>query len=333
MARRFVMAIKNAVEHQRQTDLRKYKALVKKHQRDFVETGTALGMIRVQGLHKEAGYASFEEFVESEFDMPKTTAYRLIDAARVVTILSQVGTIQSKITNQSQALQLVPLGRDKAAMVAVIEGAEARGSKITAASLEAVRTELYPHVKVIDGEIVGDRLALEGADDPIDEDDQTAAEAASRLADGGTDTTSAVPPAAGPGPTEPSGEADRPGPAVNPTDITEDDAVSDDVQEQPPVPGSGVSRDARPADPEELTSPLSGEADPEQGGTGVTRPAPDPSDPAALLEWFAERWEQVDADVSGPLLTDDDVLLLEASLNRIAFTFELLIKWRERAQP
>jgi hypothetical protein len=119
------------------------------------------------------------------------------------------------------------------------------------------------------------------------------------------------------------------------TGITEDDAdaVSDDVQEQPPVPGSGVSRDARPADPEEVTSPLSGEADPEQGGTGVTRPAPDPSDPAALIQYFADLWGYVDFEAAGPLLTSADMQMLDQSLISIANGVEALVKWRERAQP
>jgi hypothetical protein len=169
--------------------------------------------------------------------------------------------------------------------------------------------------------------------EPQVSDGQTAAEAASRPADGGTDTTSAVPPAAGPGATQPTGEADRPGPAVNPTGITEDDVrpASDPVL--PPASPQGVDEAAAPAEPEELTSPLSGEADPVPDETGVTRPAPDPSDPAALIQYFADLWGDVDFEAAGPLLTRHDMQILNQSLISIANGVEALVKWRERAQP
>ena len=178
-----------------------------------------------------------------------------------------------------------------------------------------------------------EKSALPAADSQVKtngpSDSPTTAAAASPTADGGTTLTE--PPAAGPGAST-AGEADRPGPAVTPTDITEDDVRPASGVVLPPASEPGVDEAGRPAEPEEPPA-FSGEADPVQDGPGVPRPAPDPSDPAALLDWFAEQWEQVDADVSGPLLTDEDVILLEDSLNRIVFTFELLIKWRDRAQP
>lgn len=349
----------------RQQRLDAYREVIVRRQRDFVETGTALGLIAKENLFKEAGFASFEAMVVGEFDMSTSTAYRLVDAARVVTILSQVGTVEAKIRNQTQALALAPLGKDREAMVLVITAAESRG-RVTADLLTDVRVELYPHTKVIDGEVIparpplvaGMRAAIEGVADnqkaspgtagPVDgaegtagirgpavpsDSPTTAAEAASRLADGGEDPT-VLPPAAGPGPTEPPGEADRPGPVVNPENLIEDDAdpVSDDVPQPPPAP-AGVSGDVRPAEPEELPSPPSGEADPVPDETGVTRPAPDPSDPAALLVWFADRWSCVDFEAAGPLLTSTEMQLLDQSLLSIANGVEALVKWRERAQP
>jgi hypothetical protein len=156
----------------RQQRLDAYREVIVRRQRDFVETGTALGLIAKEGLYVEAGFASFEAMVTDEFDMSRPTAYRLIDAARVVTILSQVGTVEKKIRNQSQALALAPLGKDREAMVLTIAAAEARG-RITADLLADVRVELYPHTKVIDGEVVdgrsplvaGMRAAIEGVAD------------------------------------------------------------------------------------------------------------------------------------------------------------------------
>ncbi|WP_433078981.1 hypothetical protein ACQP1P_38865 [Dactylosporangium sp. CA-052675] len=124
-----------------------------------------------------------------------------------------------------------------------------------------------------------------------------------------------------------------PEPAVTPTDITEDDARpnTDDVP-PPPASDQGVDEAGGQAhDPEVLLT--SGEADPVQDGTGATRPAPDPSDPAALLDWFAGVLEQVEPDVSGPLLTSEDMALIGASLDRVVFIVELLQKWFDRTQP
>lgn len=143
----------------RQQRLDSYREVIVRRQRDFVETGTALGLIAKDGLFKEAGFASFEAMITGEFDMSTSTAYRLVDAARVVTILSQVGTVESKIKNQTQALALAPLGKDREAMVLTIAAAEARG-RLTAEVLADVRVELYPHTRVIDGEVVPEKPAL-----------------------------------------------------------------------------------------------------------------------------------------------------------------------------
>jgi len=71
----------------------------------------------------------------------------------------------------------------------------------------------------------------------------------------------------------------------------------------------------------------------EQAPEGVPAPAPPHlGDPAALVAWFAELFEQVDVDVSGPLLTSDDFQLIDKSLGRIAGVVQLLVEWHKRAQ-
>jgi len=147
----------------RRQQLDDYKGVVDRRQRDFVEIGTALGLIRKEGLFEEDGYRSFEEFVEREFDMTRSYAYRLVDAARVISILSPMATLEepgSKIKNEAQARQLVPLGKDRAAMLAVLAAAEKRGERLTAAALADARDELYPDKKIIDGDIVRPKPAV-----------------------------------------------------------------------------------------------------------------------------------------------------------------------------
>jgi hypothetical protein len=364
------VSIKNAVAIKRRDDYRRYKSIVTKRQRDFVETGTALGMIKRDELHKEGGYPSFEAFVETEFDMPRTTAYRFIDAARVVTILSQVGTIQEKIVNQSQALQLAPLGHDREAMTAVVTEAERRG-RITAAALDQVRTELYPHVRVIEGEVVRppigapERPAIAGAD-PLDSFPeaqqavekklhQQAAAGVTPPADGDRPTADIEgTPAAGTEATSHQGEADRSVPAVTPTEDHRD-AIPGETDDA--GPSSGTTDSATERRPSSL--PLPADEVEEQAPAGVTAPAPPipeqleerteeqdddldgddlpplphAGDPAALIAWFADRFDQVDPDVTGPLLPSDDLALIAASLDRIVFVVDRLTDWHERARP
>lgn len=126
------------------------------------------------------------------------------------------------------------------------------------------------------------------------------------------------------------------GPAVNPNDITDEEPAAPNRSDSSTPPQEGVPAGGDETGPE--AHPAGSDSgpvleQPEQDGTGVDRPAPAPSDPAALLDWFADMWAQVDADVSGPLLTDDDMQMISESLNRIVFVVDLLIKWRDRAQP
>lgn len=103
-------------------------------------------------------------------------------------------------------------------------------------------------------------------------------------------------------------------------DEAEDEPAGDETgDDEPSLPSSGGSSDP---------------VDEEQALVGVPAPAPPHfGDPAALLDWFAEQYEQVDVDVSGPLLTEDDWHLIDESLGRIAHVVELLAKWSERARP
>lgn len=190
----------------------------------------------------------------------------------------------------------------------------------------------------LDGEVIGDPVdeipaeAKQAIQDRLDK--QAAADDANAPADGAqheparTDAENA--PAAGP-----DVQHEPTGPAVTPEDSTDEepDAPNRDDSSVPPASDRGVSEPGGQADPEVPASETDESADgTEQDGTGVTRPAPDPSDPAALLDWFASVWERVDADVSGPLLTDDDMAMISDALERIAFGVELLTKWHERTR-
>lgn len=268
----------------RQERLDAYREVIVRRQRDFVETGTALGLIAKHNLFKEAGHASFEAMVIDEFDMSTSTAYRLVDAARVVTILSQVGTVETKIRNQTQALALAPLGNDREAMVLTIASAEARG-KLTAELLAVVRVELYPYTKVIDGEVVPERAPLPSSDRPAIEGNPPAADPldsipAAKAAVDARLQAAANPSAAGEGRTSEPGTppagpvgtvGDGSGTQAGPGKSTADTVAG-------PVAGTGTADLSVPATPKDAPGMDGGQPDPVPADSPAGRDLQGPSD-------------------------------------------------------
>ena len=81
----------------------------------FVEVGRALAEIRDQRLYR-ASHGTFEEYCHDRWVLSRTRAYRLIDAAAVVSPIGDIDPPQ----NEAQARELVPLLReDERALVEV----------------------------------------------------------------------------------------------------------------------------------------------------------------------------------------------------------------------
>ena len=72
----------------------------------------------------------------------------------------------------------------------------------------------------------------------------------------------------------------------------------------------------------------------EDDGDEELPPAPVPhiGDPAALIAWFADLFEQIDTDTAGPLLAGDDFELIGAALVRISNVVDQLATWPDRTQ-
>ncbi len=73
----------------------------------YVTAGLALQQIRDERLYKTAGYRTFEECCQAEWQMERAHAYRLIDSARVREMLSPIGDILP--ANEAIARELTPL--------------------------------------------------------------------------------------------------------------------------------------------------------------------------------------------------------------------------------
>ena len=67
-----------------QNDLEKLEHIVKQGLDIFYRVGEALAEIRDRALYKDLGYSDFREYLEKRWDMGKSKAYRLINAAKVV---------------------------------------------------------------------------------------------------------------------------------------------------------------------------------------------------------------------------------------------------------
>jgi hypothetical protein len=97
----------------------------------FIEVGRALLEIQSRRLYLQAGYRSFAVYVTERWDLSEAHAYRQIEAAKVIDILSPIGET-SLPANEAQARELAPLVTDPDAVRAVWAEIGATGERVTA---------------------------------------------------------------------------------------------------------------------------------------------------------------------------------------------------------
>jgi hypothetical protein len=114
-------------------ELAALESIIESGMQTFVDVGQALITIRDQRLYR-AEYHSFDDYCRDRWSFRRAHAYRLIDAAQVV---SNLETADGPLpANESQARALAPLPPDqqRAAWQRVVESAP--GGKITTAHIE-----------------------------------------------------------------------------------------------------------------------------------------------------------------------------------------------------
>jgi hypothetical protein len=129
-----------------QVKLEQLEAVVDNGLRTFVEVGLALGQIADQRLYK-AAYGSFEAYLRERWQLGEAYGRRLIQAARVVTVLSPIGETSGlpAPTNEAQARELVRLHQAKGngAVLQLWKGFAAGNGPVTAKTIkEAVDLRL-----------------------------------------------------------------------------------------------------------------------------------------------------------------------------------------------
>lgn len=125
---------------------RKYEQTINKGlcQREtrFFEVGTALETVQRKQLFKDYGYTGFDDYCRKRWGIARSQAYRLIDAARVMQMLSPIGdTMPCLPTRESQVRPLARLPLDVVRLIWRTVAEEAAGRRITAQRVARKVTE------------------------------------------------------------------------------------------------------------------------------------------------------------------------------------------------
>jgi len=142
----------------RKREKRKGKARLRKVEATlgeaFLMQASAMKETNAYRLYRAAGYVSFEEYVKEEFDMSRSAAYRLIDAATLLENIAVSGTEQLP-TRESWCRVLRLAGsahRQREVWRAVVAKVEA-GQKLSAKLIEATIREMYPKLLPASGAV------------------------------------------------------------------------------------------------------------------------------------------------------------------------------------
>jgi hypothetical protein len=87
--------------------LAQLEAVIKQYRQDFYSVGKALKEIRDGRHYHKLSFKSFESYVRIRWDLGRSHAYRLIEAASVINNLSPIGEVLPK--NEAQARPLAKL--------------------------------------------------------------------------------------------------------------------------------------------------------------------------------------------------------------------------------
>jgi hypothetical protein len=113
----------------------------------FVDVGRALLEIQQRRLYRSAGHRTFADYVVRRWDLSSTHAYRQIEAAKVVAILSPIGGMPLP-ANEAQARELAPLVDDPEAVRAVWAETVRHGEgRVTARAIRARVTARRPRAR------------------------------------------------------------------------------------------------------------------------------------------------------------------------------------------
>jgi hypothetical protein len=94
------------MSHPCQQQISRLESIIEANQRNFHCVGNALKQIRDHHFYRNLGFDSFKSYVKNRWDIGKSHAYRLIDAANAIDNLSPIGDILP--LNEAQCRLLTP---------------------------------------------------------------------------------------------------------------------------------------------------------------------------------------------------------------------------------
>lgn len=176
--------------------------------KEFLKVGNALFEIQ-QGKLYRATFGTFEDYCQDRWDLQKSHAYRLIDAAEVAADLSPNGGNQQQPKNERQVRPLTQLPREDRASAWREAVQTAPNGKVTAAHVEqVVKSRLPDYEPEADHKSNGHKKQSDDNQSKCDEETREIAETfAGRLAkvcDGGVYTLDTLAKAFGSGGNEPA---------------------------------------------------------------------------------------------------------------------------------
>lgn len=132
-------AFERVIDEAKETAGRTLKAA---RARFVVEAGTALRAIRDEGggLYKVT-HGTFEEYIAARWDMDRSRAYQLIDAAPAMLVMSKIFDT-APVESQARAALPALEGHGEPAVKEIIAAIKTAGEKITAATITAVGRRL-----------------------------------------------------------------------------------------------------------------------------------------------------------------------------------------------
>ena len=93
--------------------LAQLEAVIKKYRQDFYSVGKALKEIRDARHYHKLSFNSFESYLRRRWDLGRSHAYRLIQAAAVIDNLSPIGDVLPQNEAQARALSRLDLFSQK----------------------------------------------------------------------------------------------------------------------------------------------------------------------------------------------------------------------------
>ena len=138
----------NALTSSERRDLETLEGVVQRGITTFIEVGRALAEIRDRRLYRQT-HGTLEDYCHEKWLLSRTRAYRLIDAAAVV---SPMGDIEPP-SNERQARELAPLKGDEAEVVAAWREAKAKAEELgTPLTAKVVRNAVRKRVARVERE-------------------------------------------------------------------------------------------------------------------------------------------------------------------------------------